>query len=264
MESQPLGYFAALVKEAPAGTRYFYRLDATTDLPDPASRLQPEGVEGPSEIVGEDFGWTDATWKAPPFDTLVTRQVQVGSFTREGTFTAMIPKLPPLKASGISAIELTPISEFVGRRNSPSDSLFPAAVHAPFGGPVGLSQLVNACHQDGLAVAVEFNYAARDLGNYLERFGPYFSDQNLTQWGRALSFDGPSGDDVRRLFIEGALYFVDGLHVDALRFINAQSFVDHSKRTFLEELSEGLRSRGAHFLTPRMGLLQNERGSGGA
>ncbi len=264
MEPANRGYFTTLVRDALAGTRYFYRVNGVTDLPDPASRLQPEGVDGPSEVVGDNLDGPHTTWEAPPVNKLVIRDIQVGGFTREGTFAAMIPKLQPLKASGVNAIELLPINEFAGRRNSPSDSLFPVAVHAGYGGPAGLSQLVRQCHDQGIAVAVEFNYAARELGNYLEQFGPYFSSENVTQWGKTLNFDGPGADDVRRLFVEGALYFVDQLHVDALRFINAQSFVDHSKRTFLEELAETLRSRGAQLLAPRMGLLQNERGAGGA
>src|SRR5688500_16449393 len=45
------GWFALTTAQAGAGTRYRYRIDGTIEIPDPASRFQPQGVHGPSEVV---------------------------------------------------------------------------------------------------------------------------------------------------------------------------------------------------------------------
>ncbi|MBI4213516.1 MAG: hypothetical protein HY534_04335 [Chloroflexi bacterium] len=248
MEPRERGYFTVIVRDVVSGTRYRYRLNGAVELPDPAARLQPEGVSGPSEVVTDQFDWTDAGWVRSAANRYVMREINVGSFTREGTFAAIIPRLPELKASGINAIELMPINEFGGRRNSPSDSLFPVSVHSDYGGPAGLKELVNACHREGIAVALDLLFTARDLGNYLLGFGPYFSDQHVTQWGRTLNFDGPEGAEVRRLFIESAVRFVEEFHIDAIRLDGVHAIIDYSVPSFVQEIGEAVQARGAGFL----------------
>ena len=264
MERRDGGYFSVFVEDVRPDSRYLYRLNGVDDLPDPASRLQPEGVHGPSALVSDRFPWTDANWTRPAVERLTIRQINVGTHTREGTFDAVIPKLAEIRDLGITAIEVLQVNEFAGRRNTTDDSIFPGSVHAPYGGPVGLMNLVDAGHGHGMAVAIDLDFAVRDMGNYLEAYGPYFSDQNLTQWGRALNFDGPESTEVRRLFIETAVRFVEEFHVDALRFVSIQAIVDHSRRPLMEEVAAAVQAHGAGLLPPSRAPYQNERGSGGA
>jgi len=131
----------------------------------------------------------------------------VGLFTPEGTFEAIIPHLDELKDLGITAIELMPVAQFPGARNWGYDCVYPFAVQNSYGGPEGLKRLINVCHQCELVVILDvvFNHLGPEV-NYLADFGPYFTDRYRTPWGTAINFDGPYSDEVRRLFIENALY----------------------------------------------------------
>jgi maltooligosyltrehalose trehalohydrolase len=233
-----------ITTDAVPGTRYFYRLNGARELPDPASKLQPEGVHGPSEIIDTAFGWTT---KAPdtPIDRLVLYEAHVGTSTPEGTFDAMIPRLDELVDLGASALELMPISAFPGKRNWGYDVAAPFAIEASYGGPRGLQRLVDACHMRGLRVVVDvvYNHMGPE-GCYLAEFGPYVSDRYATPWGDALNFDGPGSDEVRRYFLEHARYLTTELGVDGLRLDATHAIVDTSAYPFLEELADTMRRLG--------------------
>ncbi|HUK40875.1 MAG TPA: malto-oligosyltrehalose trehalohydrolase [Candidatus Acidoferrales bacterium] len=235
------GYFQTEIHNITAATNYFYRLDENKERPDPASRFQPEGVHGPSQIVDPSFRWDDAGWAGIPLKDYVIYELHVGVFTREGSFEAIIPHLSDLKALGVTAIELMPVAQFPGARNWGYDGVFPFAVQNSYGGPRGLKQLVNACHKAGLAVILDvvYNHVGPE-GNYLADFAPYFTDRYNTPWGPALNFDGPDSDHVRRFFIENALYWFDDFHFDALRLDAVHAIFDHSPFTFLEQLREAV------------------------
>ena len=81
-------------------------------------------------------------------------------------------------------------------------------------------------------------------GNYLGEFGYYFTDRYRTPWGDAINFDGPHSDEVRRFFIENALYWITEFHFDALRLDAVHTIFDHSARPFLAELSDAVHRRG--------------------
>ncbi len=238
------GYYHAVVEDVEPGRRYFYRLDGGKERPDPASRFQPEGVHGPSEIVDPAFGWQDAAWRGIPLERYIHYEIHVGTFTPEGTFEAIIPHLEELKQLGITALELMPVAQFPGRRNWGYDGVQPYAVQNSYGGPAGLKKLVNACHVLGIAVALDvvYNHLGPE-GNYLADFGPYFTDVYHTPWGPAVNFDRAESDEVRRYFIENALYWVTEFHVDALRLDAIHAIVDPSARPFLEELGEMVHGR---------------------
>lgn len=242
------GYFCGTVKDVLAGSTYFYRLDKTTCRPDPASRCQPQGVHGPSEVVSARFDWQDPTWKGLPLDQLVIYELHVGTFTREGTFDAIIPRLPMLKELGVNTIELMPVAQFPGSRNWGYDGVYPFAVQNSYGGPAGLRRLVNAAHKLGLGVALDvvYNHLGPE-GNYLRNFGPYFTDRYKTPWGEALNFDGPYSDHVRRFFISNALYWVSDFHIDALRLDAIHAIVDTSAMPFLQELSRDVQPLAANL-----------------
>ena len=157
------------------GCRYFYRLHGQQDFPDPASRFQPEGVHGPSQVVEPGFSWDDGHWSGLPLGDYVIYELHVGTFTPEGTFDAVIPYLDELKDLGITALELMPVAQFPGGRNWGYDGVFPFAAQNSYGGPDGLKRLVNACHQRGLAVVLDvvYNHLGPE-GNYLAGLRPVF------------------------------------------------------------------------------------------
>src|SRR5206468_6633835 len=160
----------------------------------------------------------------------------VGTFTPEGTFDAIIPRLDELKDLGITALELMPIGQFPGDRNWGYDGVFPYAAHHGYGGARGLERLVDACHHCGLAVVLDvvYNHLGPE-GNYLAEFGPYFTDRYKTAWGCAFNFDGADGAAVRRHFVENARYWVREFHIDGLRLDAVHSIFDASPLHILTE-----------------------------
>jgi maltooligosyltrehalose trehalohydrolase len=240
------GYHELIVDDVREGTRYFYVLDGSTERPDPASRHQPEGVHGPSEVVGADFDWNDAGWKGIPLEEYVVYELHAGTFTPEGTFDAIIPHLDSLHELGITAIELLPVAQFPGTRNWGYDGTYVCAVQTSYGGPRGLKRLVDACHQRGLSILLDvvYNHLGPE-GNYLGEFGPYFTDRYHTPWGLALNFDGPQSDHVRWLFIHSALQWIDEFHFDGLRVDAVHAIVDHSAEPFLQDLNAAVHKRAA-------------------
>jgi maltooligosyltrehalose trehalohydrolase len=236
------GYYEAVVQDVAPGSRYFYRLDGVKERPDPASRLQPAGVHGPSQVVDLiSFQWQDREWPGSPLEEYVICELHVGTYSSQGTFDAIIPYLDQLTELGVTALEIMPVAQFPGERNWGYDGAFPFAVQNSYGGPAGLQRLVNACHQRGLAIILDvvYNHLGPE-GNYLADFGPYFTDHYRTPWGPSLNFDGPYSDQVRRFFVENALYWVTDLHVDALRLDAIHGIVDLSAQPFLAELTHAV------------------------
>jgi maltooligosyltrehalose trehalohydrolase len=240
------GYHEAVV-DAGAGTRYFFVVNGS-DRPDPASRLQPEGVHAASEVVPVEFEWRDAHWRGIALDDYVIYELHAGTFTEEGTFDAIIPRLDALRELGITAVELLPVAQFPGARNWGYDGTYVGAVQNTYGGPLGLKRLVDACHARGLAIVLDvvYNHLGPE-GNYISQYGPYFTDRYKTPWGNALNFDGPRSDDVRWFFIHNALQWIDEFHVDALRVDAVHAIVDHSAEPFLQDLTTAVRARAAEL-----------------
>lgn len=245
MHAKPCGYFHAVVDGVSAGALYRYQLNNEKLRPDPASRHQPQGVHGPSQVVTNWFEWADSSWQGLPLEKYVLYELHVGTFTPQGTLDAIIPRISILKNLGITAIELMPVAQFPGNRNWGYDGVYPYAVQASYGGPIALKRLVDACHQHGIAVVLDvvYNHLGPE-GNYLGDFGPYFTDHYKTPWGQAINFDSPGSDEVRRYFIENALQWVIDFHIDALRLDAVHAIVDPSARSFLEELAATVHEEG--------------------
>ncbi|MFN2441396.1 MAG: malto-oligosyltrehalose trehalohydrolase [Thermoanaerobaculia bacterium] len=224
--------------EAPPGTRYLYLVDDDR-IPDPASRFQPEDVHGWSEVVSHDFSWSDGAWRGLRLQDVVLYELHVGTFTPASTFDAIIPRLGELRALGIRMIELMPVAEFPGHRNWGYDGVLPYAAESSYGGPEGLRRLVDAAHREGMGVCLDvvYNHLGPE-GNYLERFGPYFTDAYRTPWGSAINFDGPESDPVREFFTANALMWIEQYHVDALRLDAVHAIHDESAYPFLTELAD--------------------------
>jgi maltooligosyltrehalose trehalohydrolase len=248
LQSPECGYHHDVLEGINPGTLYRYRLNEEKERPDPASRFQPDGVHSPSQVMDTHFPWDDHTWYGIPLEDYIIYELHVGLFTAEGTFETIIPFLDELKDLGITAIELMPVAQFPGERNWGYDGVYPFAVQSSYGGPDGLKRLVNACHQRGLAVVLDvvYNHLGPE-GNYLADFGPYFTDRYRTPWGPAVNFDGPHSDDVRRFFIENALYWITEFHIDALRIDAVHAIMDLSAHPFLEEMASAVHQR-AHEL----------------
>jgi maltooligosyltrehalose trehalohydrolase len=235
-----------------AGTRYQYRLNGERYRPDPVSRWQPEGVHGPSVVVDPTaFTWTDADFRGHARADLVFYELHVGTFTRAGTFEAVIPYLEALADLGVTAIELMPVAEFPGSRNWGYDGVHLFAPQSTYGGPLGLRRLVDAAHGHGLSVVLDvvYNHLGPE-GNYLAEFGPYYTDRYKTPWGQALNFDGPDSAPVRRHFVENARVWAREYHIDGLRLDAIHSIFDASPLHILTEIAEAAREEGARFGRP--------------
>ncbi|ARS35949.1 malto-oligosyltrehalose trehalohydrolase [Pontibacter actiniarum] len=240
LQREAMGYWTALSEFATPGTRYTFVLDGETQRPDPASHFQPDGVHEPSAVVDHHaFAWTDKKWKNLPLHEYIIYELHVGTFTPEGTFESMIERLPELKELGVTAIEIMPVAQFPGSRNWGYDGVFPFAAQNSYGGPEGLKKLVNACHAQGLAVVLDvvYNHMGPE-GNYLNDFGPYFTDKYKTPWGTALNFDDNHADAVRNFFFQNALMWLREYHIDALRLDAVHAIYDMSAKHFLQELQE--------------------------
>lgn len=238
------GYFEAVLEDVAPSSLYRYVLEGELTRPDPASRFQPRGVHGPSQLVETgSMVWTDQDWKGLPLADYIIYELHVGTFTERGTFDAVIPHLDELKQLGITAVELMPVAQFPGSRNWGYDGVYPFAVQDSYGGPEALNRLVNACHERGLAVVLDvvYNHLGPE-GNYLADFSPYFTDRYRTPWGSAINFDGPRSDEVVRFFIENALYWLNEFHVDALRLDAIHGIADRNAHPFLELLARAVKA----------------------
>ena len=233
------GYWQATVTGIEPGARYFYQGDGETDRPDPASHHQPQGVHGPSQVVDHAFAWSDAGWQPPPLEQWVLYELHVGTFTVEGTFDALLPRLPELRELGVTALELMPVAQFPGERNWGYDGVYPYAAQASYGGVEGLKRLVDACHRAGLAVILDvvYNHLGPE-GNYLWGLGTYFTDQYRTPWGDAVNYDGPHSPGVREYVVNNARYWFETCHCDALRLDAVHAIYDFGARHILAELAE--------------------------
>jgi maltooligosyltrehalose trehalohydrolase len=234
----PHGYHCGVLAGVEPGALYLFRLAGSRERPDPASRFQPQGVHGPSQVVDPAFDWTDGSWHGLPLQRYIIYELHVGTLTPPGTFDAAVERLDDLAALGITAVELMPVAQFPGERNWGYDGVYPFAAQNSYGGPQGLKRFVTACHDRGLAVVLDvvYNHLGPE-GNYLRDFGPYFSELYRTPWGAPINFDGPYSDEVRRYFIENALYWVTECRIDALRLDAVHAILDFSAQPFLQELA---------------------------
>jgi maltooligosyltrehalose trehalohydrolase len=268
------GYFSGTVAAAGVGTRYRYLLDEDpTPYPDPASRFQPEGPHGPSEVVDPaDFRWSDRGWQGLKPDGHVLYEMHLGTFTREGTCRAAMELLPDLAELGVTIVELMPVAEFPGRFGWGYDGVNLFAPTRLYGRPDHLRALVDRAHALGLGVILDvvYNHLGPD-GNYLHAFSKhYFTDRYENEWGDPLNFDGPQSGPVREFFLANARCWIEEFHFDGLRLDATQSIFDGSPRHILDELIEAVRSaepgRGTYIVAenePQHARLARPRERGG-
>lgn len=261
MESDDNGWFEIISQTAPAGTAYRFLIDEELLVPDPASRYQPEDVNGPSIVVDPStFQWQDNYWTGRPWNEAVIYELHTGTFTDKGTFSGIKEKLDHLVELGVTAVELMPLAQFPGRWGWGYDGVLPFAPHSRYGSPHDLKDLVQVAHQKGLMVFLDvvYNHFGPE-GNYLTSYcKPFFSDKYATPWGQAINYDGPSSQWVRRFIIDNALYWLTEYNLDGLRLDAVNTIFDNSGKHILEELAEAVhlgpgKTRHVHL------VLENDR-----
>jgi maltooligosyltrehalose trehalohydrolase len=248
-------YVAAGVR---AGARYKYVLEDGTEVPDPASRFQPDDVHGPSEVIDpRAYTWNDASWNGRRWEECVIYELHIGTFTRQGTFRAAIDRIDWLADLGITAIEIMPVADFPGDRNWGYDGVLLFAPESSYGRPEDMKAFVDAAHARGIAVLLDvvYNHFGPD-GNYLSAYSPIFTETHHTPWGAAVNYDAKGSSVVREFVIENALYWIHEFHLDGLRLDAVHAIKDDSKLHVLEEIAMRVRqsidSRPVHL------LLENE------
>ena len=245
LDGDAAGVFRGEVAGIEPGDLYRYRLDGAGLYPDPASRFQPLGVHGPSQVIDPaSFPWTDQEFCPVALDRLVLYELHVGAFTPEGTFTAARAKLPYLKDLGVTAVELMPVADFPGSRNWGYDGVALFAPARCYGTPDELRAFVNEAHRLGLAVHLDvvYNHFGPDgfYGSVFSRH--YLSSTARTPWGPAVNLCGEGAAEVRRFFIENALHWIVEYHIDGLRLDATHALADDGPVPFLAELAAAVRS----------------------
>jgi maltooligosyltrehalose trehalohydrolase len=255
------GYFSCRVGRARAGMRYRFRLDRDDKaLPDPASRFQPEGPHGASEIVDPDsFVWSDGAWRGVAREQLVVYELHIGSFTPAGDWPSAGRELRALAGLGVTCIELMPVAEFPGRFGWGYDGVNLFAPTRLYGAPDDFRRFVDQAHALGIAVILDvvYNHLGPD-GNYLNSFSAaYFTDRYLNEWGDAVNFDGADAGPVREFFLANAGYWIDEYHLDGLRLDATQQIFDKTEDHILAAIVRRVRAAGAGRTTIVIG--ENER-----
>ncbi len=232
------GVFETWIKDAAPGNRYSYILDGGTPLPDPASRFQPDGVHGPSQVVDPaGFAWTDERWRPWPARDLIVYEIHVGTFSPEGTFKGVEQRLPYLRDLGITTIEIMPVADFAGARNWGYDGVALFAPARAYGTPDDLRRLVNAAHAHGLSVMLDvvYNHLGPE-GAYLPQFSRgYLTGKHQTPWGEAIDLASPL---VRRFILDNAAHWLREYHIDGLRLDATHALIDDNPKSIVQELAE--------------------------
>jgi maltooligosyltrehalose trehalohydrolase len=242
------GYFSGPVAETRAGSCYRYRVDGEGPFPDPASRFQPDGPHGPSEVIDPRvFCWSDNDWHGVALPGQILYELHLGTFTPEGTYESATRRLPDLVDLGVTVVEIMPVADYPGHFGWGYDGVNMYAPTRLHGRPDDLRRFIDTAHRLGLAVILDvvYNHIGPD-GNYLSQFSKdYFTDRHKTDWGPAINYDGPSSGPVREFFVSNGAYWIDEFHFDGLRLDATQSIVDESRDHVLAELARRTRAAAA-------------------
>ncbi len=240
--SEDNGYHSAFISEASEGMNYYFRLDDDEKFyPDPASRFQPFGPHGPSQIVNPDkFEWRDSEWKGISIRGQIIYELHIGTFTHEGTWKSAAAQLNKLAELGITVIEIMPIADFSGKFGWGYDGVNLFAPTRLYGSPDDARNFINEAHLNGIGVILDvvYNHLGPD-GNYLTAFSDhYLTKKHRTDWGEAVNFDGDFSKMVREFYISNAVYWIDEFHFDGFRFDATQDIYDESSVHILSEINE--------------------------
>ncbi len=249
LDAEGNGYFSGIVSGLKAGALYHFRLDALEALyPDPASRFQPDGPHGPSQVIDPtSFTWTDSAWPGVEPERRVLYELHVGTFTRDGTWSAAGRELAELARMGITVVEVMPVAEFCGRFGWGYDGVDPFAPTRLYGSPDDFRRFVDRAHACGIGVILDvvYNHFGPD-GCYLREFSPhYFTDRYENEWGEPINFGGEHAGPVRELVTTNAAYWIDEFHLDGLRLDATQQIFDASPQHIIANVVERVHASGA-------------------
>jgi len=249
MAPEGRGFFGLVAPMPEVGARYAFALDGGAPLPDPCSRWQPDGVDTPSAVFFPDrLAWDEGPWRGIARADLAIYELHVGTFTPEGTFDAVIPRLGALIDLGITAVELMPVSQFPGTRSWGYDGVLPFAVQESYGGPEGLKRLVEACHRAGLAAILDaiYNHLGPE-GNVFPLFGDYTTEKYRTDWGPAFNYDDRGCDAVRSMVLDNVRMWIRDYRFDGLRLDAADQIYDRGPKHILAEVAEVAHAEAARL-----------------
>ncbi len=255
LEKAADGFWSGPVAGAGVGSLYRYKLPDGL-FPDPASRFQPQGPAGPSEIVETDgFAWTDASWPGIELRGQVLSEIHIGTLTPEGTWAAAGKKLHELVDVGITAVQVMPVGEFPGAFGWGYDGVQWFAPYHGFGRPEDFQRFVNTAHGLGLGVVLDvvYNHFGPE-SNWMERFTECFTNGGQhTEWGASINFDGGNCEPVRAFVLASVAQWVEDYHVDGLRLDATQAFFDRSGVHILTEIGQTVRNSSQGRRTIVMG-----------
>jgi maltooligosyltrehalose trehalohydrolase len=252
MDQRAGGWWQLAATDIRHGDDYAFQVDGGDPRPDPRSRWQPDGVHSASRVYDHNqYEWHDGSWRGVPLAGSVLYELHVGTFTDEGTLSAALTRLDHLVELGVDAVELLPLAAFDGPRGWGYDGVALYAVHEPYGGPDALKGFVDACHDRGIGVVLDVVYNhLGPSGNYLQEFGPYFTDRHTTPWGTAVNLDAPGSDEVRAWILDNAIGWLRDFHLDGLRLDAVHELVDTRAFPLLEELGERVHELAAQVGKP--------------
>ena len=240
MDKREHGWFRVITNEAGAGTLYMYERDGGQTFPDPASRYQPEGIHGPSQVIdAKSYQWNDASWRGRPWNETAIYELHVGTFTEAGNYGGIQRKLDYLQKLGVTAIELMPLAQGPGTRSWGYDGAYLYAPETVFGSPNDLKLLVETAHQRGMMMFLDvvYNHFGPE-GNYLSQYAPsFFTSKHKTPWGQAINFDQTDSGAVREFYYHNALYWLEEYRFDGLRCDAVHAIVDDSPVHIFEEIA---------------------------
>ncbi|HYC38079.1 MAG TPA: malto-oligosyltrehalose trehalohydrolase [Usitatibacter sp.] len=239
------GYFSGMVAQARPGSLYRYRLDDDKAYPDPASRFQPEGPHGPSQVIDPaEYRWRDHAWPGPARGGQVVYEMHIGTFTREGTWQAAAAELPGLARLGITVVEVMPVAEFPGRFNWGYDGVSLFAPTRLYGSPDDFRAFVDVAHAAGMGVILDvvYNHFGPDGAYHREFSQSWFSERYRNEWGEPLNFDAEGSGPVREFFVANAGYWIDEYHLDGLRLDATQQIFDASPVHVVREIGASVRA----------------------
>ncbi|MFS8145226.1 malto-oligosyltrehalose trehalohydrolase [Rhizobium sp. BR 249] len=244
MQAAEDGWHHCLVSGARAGARYRFILPDGLEIPDPASRFQPQDVHGPSEVIDlSAYRWRTGDWTGRPWEEMVIYEMHIGCFTPEGTFKAAIERLDHLRELGVTALQIMPLSDFPGRYSWGYDGVLPYAPDSSYGRPEDFMALVDAAHARGISVFLDvvYNHFGPD-GNYIPSYAPLFTDHHKTPWGHGINYDSDGSQMIREFIIENALYWLTEFRLDGFRFDAVHAIRDDSDEHLLHALARRVRA----------------------
>lgn len=253
MQRTECGHWVLFVPELTAGQRYKYEIkdQSAQLLPHKADPLAFAAEQYPSNasVVYDHskYVWHDRAWQARKVnhyhEPMSVYELHLGSWkhTAQGQplgYLALIDSLIPyVKDMGYTHIELLPVMEhpYTGSWGYQPLGLFAAT--SRYGSPDDFKAFVDACHQAGLAVILDwvpahFPEDAHGLARFDGSCLYEYEDPRKgwhPDWNSCI-YDYAK-ESVRQFLVASALYWFDKFHIDGLRVdaVASMLYLDYSR-----------------------------------